>query len=44
MSEITGGAPYGTGALAGGDGSRQPSLFKERKFHNLYRNAIDSER
>jgi NAD(P)H:quinone oxidoreductase type IV len=25
MSEITGGSPYGAGALAGSDGSRQPS-------------------
>ncbi len=25
MNEITGGSPYGAGALAGGDGSRQPS-------------------
>lgn len=26
MAEITGGSPYGAGTLAGGDGSRQPSL------------------
>lgn len=26
MAEVTGGSPYGAGTLAGGDGSRQPSL------------------
>ena len=25
MNEITGGSPYGTGILAGGDGARQPT-------------------
>jgi len=38
MNEITGGSPYGAGALAGGDGSRQPSEneLKIARFQGIH--------
>jgi NAD(P)H dehydrogenase (quinone) len=38
VKEVHGGSPYGSGTLAGGDGSRQPSDLEQRiaKFHGEY--------